>query len=287
MPQITAHDGTRLYYEEAGTGSAIVFVHEFAGDWRTWEPQVRHFSRAHRCVTYSQRGYPPSDVPEDGAKYSQAIFRDDVIALMDTLGIDKAHVVGHSMGAATALHVGIKYPQRCISVTAAGCGYGSSPDAKVVEQSRAVSRETGKMFAQTPMAEAATRYADGPTRQAQKNKDPRGYAEFVKMLSEHSALGHSLVMLNLQAKRPTLWDMEADLRKFTPPLLVLVGDEDEWGVDASVFLRRIVPTAGLCVIPRSGHTITSEEPVKFNAAVGELIADAEAGRWLAHKPAGG
>ena len=283
MPHIAARDGTRLYYEEAGAGTAVVFVHEYAGDWRTWEPQMRFFSRSHRCVTYSQRGYPPSDVPSDGAKYSQDIFRDDVIAVMDALKIDKAHVVGHSMGASTALHVGIHFPRRCLSVTAAGCGYGSSPDPKVVEEARAASRDTGKMFAAETMAAAAARYGDGPTRQAHKHKDPRGYAQFIQMLSEHSPLGHSLVMLNLQAKRPTLWEMEEDLKKFFVPLLVLVGDEDEWCVDASVYLRRIVPTAGLCIIPRSGHTITSEEPAAFNAALADLIAASEAGRWLAHK----
>ena len=284
MPHITAGDGVRLYCEEAGEGSAIVFVHEYAGDWRTWEPQMRHFSRSHRCVTYSQRGYPPSDIPNDPGKYSQDRFRDDVIAVMDALKIGKAHVVGHSMGAATALHVGIRYPERCLSVTAAGCGYGSSADPRKVEEARAASRETGKMFASETMQAAAARYGDGPTRQAQKNKDPRGYAEFIRMLGEHSSLGHSLVMLNLQAKRPSLWEMEAALKKFAPPLLALVGDEDEWCVDASIYLKRIVPAAGLCVIPRSGHTITSEEPAAFNAAVGELIAAAEAGRWLAHKP---
>jgi len=283
MPHINSRDGTRLYYEEAGAGTPVVFVHEYAGDWRAWEPQMRHFARLHRCVTYSQRGYPPSDIPDEPGQYSQDKFRDDVIAVMDGLKIDKAHVVGHSMGALTALLVGIKYPERCISVTAAGCGYGSSPDAAVVEQSRAVSRETAKMFAGEPMAVAAARYGDGPTRQAHKNKDPRGYAEFIKMLSEHSSKGHALVMENLQAKRPTLWDIESDLRNFKPPLLVLVGDEDEWCLDASVFLRRIVPTAGFCVIPRSGHTVTSEEPAQFNAAVAELFAAAEAGRWLAHK----
>jgi pimeloyl-ACP methyl ester carboxylesterase len=283
MPHITAGDGVRLYCEETGEGSAIVFVHEYAGDWRTWEPQMRHFSRSHRCVTYSQRGYPPSDIPNDSGKYSQGRFRDDVIAVMDALKIDKAHVVGHSMGAATALHVGIRYPERCLSVTAAGCGYGSSADPRKVEEARAASRETGKMFASETMQAAAARYGDGPTRQAQKNKDPRGYAEFIKMLGEHSSLGHSLVMLNLQAKRPSHREMEAELKKFAPPLLVLVGDEDEWCVDASIYLKRIVPTAGLCVIPRSGHTITSEEPAKFNAAVAELIASAEAGRWLAHR----
>jgi pimeloyl-ACP methyl ester carboxylesterase len=283
MPHITAGDGVRLYYEEAGNGSAVVFVHEYAGDWRTWEPQMRHFSRSHRCVSYSQRGYPPSDIPNDPGKYSQDRFRDDVISVMDALKIGKAHVVGHSMGAATALHVGIRYPERCLSVTAAGCGYGSSADPRKVEEARAASRETGKMFASETMQAAAAHYGDGPTRQAQKNKDPRGYAEFIRMLGEHSSLGHSLVMLNLQAKRPSLWEMEAELKKFAPPLLVLVGDEDEWCVDASIYLTRIVPTAVLCVIPRSGHTITSEEPAKFNAAVAELIASAVAGRWLAHR----
>jgi pimeloyl-ACP methyl ester carboxylesterase len=283
MPTVQAKDGTKLYYEEAGAGTPVIFVHEYAGDYRTWEPQMRFFSRSHRCVTYSQRGYPPSDVPTDPERYSQDIFRDDVIAVMDGLKIDKAHIVGHSMGAATALHVGIRYPQRCISVTAAGCGYGSSPDAAKVEEARAASRETGKMFAETSMANAAVLYGDGPTRQTHKHKDPRGYAHFIQMLSEHSALGHSLTMLNLQAKRPTLWEMEADLKRFSVPLLVLVGDDDEWCVDGSIYLRRTVPTAGLVVIPRSGHTITSEEPDKFNAAVAELFAEAERGRWMSHK----
>lgn len=284
MPQVTSKDGIRLYYEEAGTGTPVVFVHEFAADYRTWEPQMQRFSRAHRCVTYSQRGYPPSDVPTDPDRYSQDKFRDDVIAVMDALKIDKAHIVGHSMGAATALHVGIKYSQRCISVTAAGCGYGSSPDPKTVEQSRAASRETAKMFASHTMEEGARIYGDGPTRQSQKYKDPRGYAHFVKMLSEHSNVGHSLTMANLQAKRPTLWEMEADLKSFKPPLLVVVGDEDDWCVDASIYLRRTVPTAGLLVVPRTGHTVTSEEPDKFNAALAELFAESEGGRWLAHKP---
>jgi pimeloyl-ACP methyl ester carboxylesterase len=283
MPHTPARDGTRLYYEEAGEGSTVIFVHEYAGDFRTWEPQMRHFARAHRCVTYSQRGYLPSDVPTEGALYSQDIARDDVIALMDALKIEKAHVVGHSMGAATALHVGINYPQRCISVTAASCGYGSSPDPKKVEEMREASRQTGKAFAAEGIEIVAPRYADGATRQTQKNKDPRGFAEFARMLGEHSAEGHALTMLHLQAKRPTLWDMEADLKKFSTPLLVVVGDEDDWCLDGSIFLKRTVPTAGLLVIPRSGHTITSEEPAVFNAALADLFAASEAGRWLAHR----
>lgn len=284
MPRASSRDGIQLYYEEAGSGPAVIFVHEYAADYRTWEPQMRHFARSHRCVTYSQRGYPPSDIPSDPDAYLQDKFRDDVVAVMDALKIDKAHIAGHSMGAATALHVGIRHPQRCISVVAAGCGYGSSADAAKVEEARAASRAIGKMFAETPMEESARRYADGVVRQAHKNKDPRGFAHFVKLLSEHSPLGHSLTMLNLQAKRPSLWEMEADLKAFKPPLLVIVGDEDDWCVDGSIYLRRTVPTAGLYVVPRTGHTLTSEEPEKFNAALEEFFAESERGSWLAHKP---
>jgi pimeloyl-ACP methyl ester carboxylesterase len=284
MPKISTADGVGLYYEESGRGTPVVFVHEFAGDYRTWEPQMRRFSRSHRCVTYSQRGYPPSDVPDDPARYGQDIARGDVIAVMDALGVDKAHVVGHSMGAYTALHVGMRHPQRCLSVTAAGCGWGSLPDPAAREAMRAQAAETAKMFTAKGMAEAATLYADTPTRQAQKHKDPRGYAEFSRMLSEHSAAGHALTMARLQSKRPTLWDLAVELKTFSVPLLVICGDEDETCLDGSVFLKRTAPTAALLVIPRSGHTITSEEPDAVNAALAELFAAAEAGRWLAHKP---
>jgi pimeloyl-ACP methyl ester carboxylesterase len=284
MPHITTPDGVRLYYEEVGSGTPVVFVHEYAGDWRSFEAQMRYFARAHRCITYSQRGYPPSDVPQDGARYSQDFARNDVIALMEALKIDKAHVVGHSMGAYTALHVGIQYPDRCISVTAAGCGWGSTPDAKQREAMKALAAETGKMFAEEPIAKAAATYADAAMRQPQKHKDPRGHAEFARMLAEHSSVGHAQTMFNLQLKRPTLWEMEEQLRRFSVPLLVVVGDEDEPCLDGSVFLKRTVPTAGLLVIPRSGHNIPSEEPAAFNSALADLFASAEAGRWLAHKP---
>jgi pimeloyl-ACP methyl ester carboxylesterase len=284
MPTIASTDGTKLYYEEAGSGTPIVFVHEFAGDYRTWEPQLRYFARAHRCVAFSARGYPPSEVPGDPARYGQDIARGDVIAVMDGLGIKKAHVVGHSMGAYTALHVGIRHPERCISVTAAGCGWGSVADPAVREAMRKLAVETAAMFAEKGMAEAAVIYADTPTRHAQKYKDPRGFAEFARMLGEHSAQGHALTMSMLQAKRPTLWDMEADLKRFSVPLLVIVGDEDETCIDGSVFLKRTAPTAALAVIPRSGHNINSEEPAAVNAALADLFAAAESGRWLAHRP---
>src|SRR5882757_11092920 len=94
MPHATTPDGVKLYYEEAGSGTPILFVHEYSGDWRSWEPQMRFFSRRHRCITYSFRGYPGSDVPEEPAMYGQRHAVDDARHMLDHLEISKAHVVG-------------------------------------------------------------------------------------------------------------------------------------------------------------------------------------------------
>lgn len=281
MPYAPAKDGVRLYFEEAGSGTPVVFVHEYAADYRTWEPQLRYLSRQYRCVTFSARGYPPSDVPEADTAYSQAIARDDVIAVMDHLAIDRAHVVGHSMGAYTTLHVGLDYPQRCRSLTIAGCGWGSDPTAS--EQAEQFGRAIADMFRNEGIAAAADKYANFPVRLQHRAKDPRGWAEFLRWLSEHSAEGHALTMLNVQLKRPTLHELRDRLAALRIPMLVVSGDEDDWCLDGSVLLKRTVPTAGLLVLPRSGHTITSEEPEAFNRALSELFTAADSGRWMAHR----
>src|SRR5262245_6361312 len=125
MPHLTTDDGVQLYYEETGAGVPIVFVHEFAGDVRAWEPQVRYFSRRYRCIAYNARGYPPSDVPAAPEHYSQNRARDDIRAVLDALSIDKAHVVGLSMGGFASLHFGFAYPERAHSLVVAGAGYGA------------------------------------------------------------------------------------------------------------------------------------------------------------------
>lgn len=282
MPFVDASDGIRLYYEEAGIGTPVIFVHEFAGDYRTWEPQMRFFARSHRCITFSARGYLPSDVPEDPGAYSQDIARADVLTVMDALGVARAHIVGHSMGAYTALQLGIHSPDRCISVTAAGCGWGSNLLER--EASVQLCKDTARLFREQPTDVAADQYAHAAMRIPFEAKDPRGFAEFAGWLAEHSGTGSALTMLNVQMQRPTLHDLEASLKTFAVPLLVVVGDEDGPCLEGSFFLKQTVPTAALHVIPRSGHTITSEEPAAFNRSVGDLFAAVESGRWLAHRP---
>jgi pimeloyl-ACP methyl ester carboxylesterase len=284
MPHASAADGVKLYYEECGAGIPVLFVHEYAGDWRSWEPQVRHLSRQYRCVTYSQRGYPPSDVPTDTARYSQDLVRDDVRALLDHLKIERAHIVGHSMGAYTTLHVGLQYPQLCLSLTLAGCGWGSDPATR--EQSAVLARDIARMFREEGIAAAGAKYADFAMRQQYKSKDPRGWDEFRRWLTEHSAAGHALTMEQIQLKRPTLRDLEPRLQSLKLPTLIVTGDEDWACLNGSVFLKKTIDTAALLVMPRAGHTINSEEPAKFNAALLEFFAAVEHRRWMAHRQSG-
>jgi pimeloyl-ACP methyl ester carboxylesterase len=275
MPFAAARDGTRLYYEEAGSGTPVIFVHEFAGDYRSWEPQVRFFSRYFRCIAYNGRGFPPSDVPEDGNRYSQEHARDDVIAMLDHLKIERAHVVGLSMGGFATLHVGITYPQRARSLVVAGCGYGAEPDKR--EKFRAECEAAAASF-EANWTEAAKKYALGPTRVQFQNKDPRGWAEFARQLAEHSAKGQALTMRGVQMKRPSLYELTDAMKKINVPTLIITGDEDDPCLEPGLLMKRHIATAGLLVLPWAGHTINIEEPDAFNRALADFFMRVDEGR---------
>ena len=215
MPHAAARDGTRLYYEEAGSGTPVLFIHEFAGDLRSWEPQLRFFSRYFRCIAYNARGFPPSDLPEEPARYSQEHARDDAIAVLDHLRLERAHIVGLSMGGFAALHVGISYPQRARSLVVAGCGYGAEPDKK--DKFRAECEAAAASF-EANWAEAARKYALGPTRVQFQNKDPRGWAEFARQLAEHAPRGQALTMRGVQMKRPSLYELTEAMQRISVPM---------------------------------------------------------------------
>ena len=284
MPHLTTDDGVKLWFEESGSGTPVVFVHEFAGDLRSWEPQVRHFSRTHRCIVYNARGYPPSDVPPEVDRYSQQRAREDVRCVLDHLGIDRAHVVGNSMGGFAALHFGIAYGHRdlgsrvrALSLTVCGCGYGAHPSQRAAFQESALA--LAQDMDDKGMAHLAATYGHGPTRLAWKRKDERGFAEFVRQFAEHSALGSANTMRGYQARRPSLYDLVDDIAKIAVPTLIVNGDEDEPCHEPGMMLRRTIPQAGHVLFPRTGHAMNLEEPALFNAVVGDFFARAEAGRW--------
>ena len=282
MPHLSTDDGVRLHYEEAGSGAPVVFVHEFAGDHRSWEPQVRYFSRRYRCIAFNARGWPPSEVPENVARYSQARACDDIRSILDGLSIDKAHIVGLSMGGLATLHFGLTYPSRARSLLVAGAGYGSEPGER--EKFREEAVVIAAKLEKEGMAAFAEAYAHGPTRVQFENKDPRGFAEFKAMLAGHSAKGAANTQLGVQRERQSIFDLEDKLAACRVPMLVVTGDEDWPCLLPGVFIKRTCPTAGLLVIPNSGHAVNIEEPAAFNAALADFLAQVDAGRWPTRDP---
>jgi pimeloyl-ACP methyl ester carboxylesterase len=280
MPKIQVHQ-THIYYEEAGSGIPLVFVHEFAGDWRSWEAQMRFFSSRYRAVTFSARGYLPSDVPESPEAYSQDNQIEDLKGLMDALKIEKAHLCGLSMGSYTSLLLGLKYPDRCHSLTIAGSGYGSGANRE--EFHKQIAQVADQMLREGMKAVSQT-YTLGPARVQLQNKNPRAWEEFRRQFEEHSAKGSAYTFLGVQRKRPSITELGDQLRKMTLPVLVMLGDEDERGLEGSIFMKRNIPRAGLEIFPRSGHTLNLEEPDHFNRSLLEFITAVDAGHWEARDP---
>ncbi|HEU5017380.1 MAG TPA: alpha/beta hydrolase [Pseudolabrys sp.] len=282
MPYATTPDNVKLYYEEVGQGTPIVFVHEFASDHRGWEPQMREFGKRYRCIAYSARGYIPSDVPSDPGVYTYKHVMADCIAVLDHLGIDKAHLIGLSMGGYTSLQVALNHPQRVRSMVLAGAGSGS--ERWYTADFRESSRALGDEFERNGAAKVAETYGMGPSRLPFLFKDPRGFAEFSRRLAEHDARGSAHTSRGFQGGRPSLYDFDAEIRKLTTPALVVVGDEDDRCIEPSLFLKDAIPASGLVMLPKTGHAVNLEEPDLFNAVVGDFLARVDAGRWAVRDP---
>ena len=277
MPHAIASDNVRLYFEEAGSGTPILFLHEFAADHTNWEPQMRYFSRGHRCIAYSSRGYAPSDVPPSAEAYSHKHFYSDALAVLDHLKIAKAHLIGLSMGSYSSLQIGLNASDRALSMTLAGIGSGSNLEN--LEAFRKQCRENAEQFEKLGSAEVAKVTREAPGRIPFLVKDPRGHADFYAALARHDLKGSANTMRGFQGARPSIYTLTDAIRKVATPALIICGDEDDACVEPSLFLKKHLPAAGLTFFPKSGHVLNLEEPALFNEMVERFIALVEAGRW--------
>ena len=282
MPYAVASDKIRFYYEEVGSGTPILFVHEFAADHTNWEPQMRYFSRGHRCIAYAARGYTPSDVPPSSDLYTYKHFYTDALAVLDHLNIQKAHFVGLSMGSYSSLHVALNAPSRMLSMTLAGVGSGSNLEH--LDAWRQQCRETADQFEKLGAVEVAKVTREAPARIPFLVKDPRGHADFYAALARHDSKGSANTMRSFQGGRPSIYTLADAIRKVPTPALIICGDEDDGCVEPSLFLKKHLLASGLSFFPKSGHVLNLEEPALFNEMVERFVALAEAGRWGVRDP---
>ena len=282
MPTLTTDDGVNLYFEQTGSGTPVVFVHEFAGDFRSWEPQIRVLCRRYHCIAFNARGFPPSDIPHDMSHYSQQRACDDIRCVLDALDIEKAHIVGLSMGGFASLHFGLRYPDRALSLVVAGVGYGAESEER--DKFKNEADVIAQVLRNDGMHAFADAYSVGPTRVQFQNKDPRAFEEFRTQLAEHSAQGSAFTQLGVQKMRPSVYDLQTELEALEVPTLIITGDEDWPCLAPNIFMKKAIPSAALLVVPNTGHTVNLEESELFNKALTDFIAQVEAKRWPKRDP---
>ncbi len=260
MSSLASVDGVKLHCEERGGGPAVLFVHEYAGSCRSFDMQVEAFRARHRCVVFNARGYPPSEVPASVGCYSQYHATADIGAVLDGLAIERAHLVGVSMGAASALQFALKEPERVVSATLVGIGTGSDdpPLFRLGAEANAKQIESGGMRS------FAEQMGRNPNRVRLLEKNPAEFRRSLEELSRMSPVGHANTMRGVQASRPPLYAHEKRLASLRVRTLVVVGDEDAGCRKPSEFLVRVLPDARLVVVPESGHAVNQEEPAEFN-----------------------
>ena len=268
-------NGVDLHYESAGEGVPLVLCHEFAGDMRAWEPQIRAFSRRYRVVAWNYRGYPPSDVPEAPEAYGPEGFVADLLGLIDGLGLDRVHLAGLATGGNLVLNFAIAHPGRVRSLIVAGAGAGTVDRPAWLEAARRFADDIARDGSEGIVANVA----EAPQRVIFRTKDPRGWQEFVDGMRRLSPVGAEHVMREVLIPRAPVFELAEGIRRLPMPSLVRCGDQDAPAFEPSRFIRDTAPHAGLAVAPMCGHTLNSEEPELFNRMAGSFLAAVDAGRW--------
>ena len=253
--------GVQLYYEEAGSGPAVLFVHEMASDLRQWRGQTGPLSARFRCIAFNARGYPPSDVPHEDEAYRWERFAADIGAVLDHLALTDAVLVGWSMGAYAALQFTRLNPGRVRGLVAVGVGSGSPAAERAGFQAQM--RELALAWRSDP-EQAAALIAETPGRQPLRRRDPDAFAAWLADLERHSPEGMALTSANYQGLRPSLEDIEVELARLALPVLLMVGDEDPPCLAATGSLAEVIPGAELAVLPGGGHMPMLEDPAGFN-----------------------
>lgn len=248
MPYIE-REGVQIHYEAAGSGPPVLITHGFGSSTKAWEGQAETLSDAYRIITWDMRGHAGTDSPVDPAQYSEAATVDDMAAILDHLGIEKAVIGGLSLGGYMSLAFNLKYPGRvrALMLFDTGPGYNNPKG-----------REAWN--------ETAFRRAE---RFEQKGLDALGQGAEVRISVHRSAEGLAKAARGMLAQFND--SVIRSLEQIEVATLVLVGANDEPFLGATDYMANKIPGATKVVIPGAGHASNLDQPAAFDAAVREFL----------------
>jgi pimeloyl-ACP methyl ester carboxylesterase len=260
-------ENIRLYYEEHGRGPALILAHGHACGVRSWDPQLRALADQYRVIVYDARGHGLSEAPREPSAYSQQHMVDDLCGLMDHLRLDMAAVGGLSMGGNVVLNFALAHPERVSALILADTGAGSDDSARMVARSlQGVELlESGGIEAYVDWAMSHPAFARFASRGPEEERFIRS------CLMTNRAHGIALSTRGVQAKRPSIYELEPQLRRLEIPVLLMVGEHDQACAAVHAFMASTIPNVAHQVLPGAGHLTNLEAPEVFNQLVAEFL----------------
>jgi pimeloyl-ACP methyl ester carboxylesterase len=270
MP-FTTINGVKLNYDLLGdSGDPLVFVHGYTGDITDWRHQLPVFAQSHRILIVDNRGHGQSEAPPDRSQYTVDHLAADVEALVDEIGFDRYHLLGHSMGGAVVQEIALRSPERLLSLTLhdTSDGFGSTfSNPNLVAWTRfrfKVAEEQGM----EALSQLQSPFPPPPHMPAERLEETK--VRLSKM-SVDAFIGAWHGLSNWAGTHDRAHNISA-------PTLVIYGDLDaEFLIKASKRLAKNIPDAQLAVIPETGHSPQYERPSLFNEALSGFLASISAG----------
>jgi pimeloyl-ACP methyl ester carboxylesterase len=260
-------NGTRLYYEIAGSGQPLVLMHGMGGDTRAWDHNFDEFSRHYRTIRYDMRGFGQSASPEEPYTHE-----DDLKALLDHLGISKAHIVGQSFGGAQALNFVLAYPDRALSFVSLGGAIPGAQDLPEDPPENAEAQAAMVAALQAGDPEGAARAGLGMAMFKMVREDPELADELVRVFADYF-VRHGADEDTLS---PPTTPPAQRLGEISAPSLYIIGELDMPRMHAySDLFTAGIPGARKVVIPGCDHAPNMGEPDEFNAVVLSFLAEVE------------
>jgi len=269
MPYVRTDDRVRIYYEEHGAGTPLVLAYGIGGNVKMWDVNVPGLARRHRLVLWEPRGHARSDSPEDPAKYSFRRWALDLKAVLDHLGLRRAHVGGLSLGAGIATRFALAFPGRVRSLVVTNSSSASGlPLSWQNLVMRARSIEITLTQGMDAMAEFAM--AENPNVSERLALDPGAKAEFYEEYRQLTPIGYANALRALLA----MDHITDQLPRLRMPVLLIGGDRDP-SLGPMKVIHRKIRGSKLVVLSPASHFANRDQPDAWNRLVLDFLARVE------------
>jgi 2-succinyl-6-hydroxy-2,4-cyclohexadiene-1-carboxylate synthase len=254
--------------ERTGNGAPLVLLHGFTGSAASWDAHVPKFAARVSCIAVDFLGHGQSDAPDDPMRYSIENTAADLAALVDGLGIARAHVLGYSMGGRAALYFASKYPERVERLILESASPGLEDAAE-----RAQRAASDADLADRIEREGIERFVEYWTNiplfasQARLDEGARERLKEQRLKNQPQGLANSLRGLGVGVQL-SLWDALASI---SMPTLLIAGALDVKFVLIAERMCRAMPRAQLQIVPDAGHVVHIEQPLMYDALVLEFL----------------